>query len=99
MAREAFSDRLNRAMRNTGMTDEDLASAADITKSLINKYLHGTHLPGAVNLQALGFGLHLSLDWLMDCEMVRAVQTPRHIDTPDDLQLAIDTIGSEPCPQ
>ena len=75
-----FSERLKKARRKRGLTQEKLSELADLNQRLISKYEQGVILPGADNLQKLIVALGINADYFLlphaDLKEVPQVKDP-----------------------
>ena len=63
-----FSERLNLALKNTGISAAELSRKTGLSKSLISKYVHGTIEAGSTSLYLLAKALKADPVWLMGYE-------------------------------
>lgn len=60
-----FSDRLREALKESGLTQKDLAEKAGITEAAVSHYLKGDRLPRAAVASRIAYILGTSSDYLM----------------------------------
>lgn len=68
---ETFADRLRTAIRDSGKTQQEVADATEISKSLISSYLAGRFKARSTNLHILAYTLNVSEAWLMGYDVPR----------------------------
>ena len=61
-----FSDNLSAILKDTGMTQRDLAMETGLSEAAISNYVNGRKLPGPKALVNIAYALDRSLDELMD---------------------------------
>lgn len=66
MFKEEFARRLRKKIKHKGMSIEDFAIAAGISKQSLHKYLNGTSIPSAYVLMKISTTLNCSISELTD---------------------------------
>lgn len=62
---DSFKNRLIEAVEESGMSQVEIAAKANISKSLLNKYIKGVNQAGNHKLLSLARALRVSPVWLM----------------------------------
>lgn len=68
-----FTERLNNALADSGLTAADLARKSGINKGTISKYLHGGYIPKQSTIGILARALNVSPAWLLGFDVDKEV--------------------------
>ena len=60
-----FSERLNDAIRDSGISKKNLAKKVKISKNTLNNYANGYQVPNATILAKICTELKITSDWLL----------------------------------
>lgn len=90
MKNDLTAKRLQLALSNTNMNQQELANKSGVGKSSISQYKNGSHVPNRDNAEKLASVLNVEKLWLMgfDVEMEIA-----KYDSSDEYTKAVDQIG------
>ncbi len=90
MKNDLTAKRLQLALSNTNMNQQELANKSGVGKSSISQYMNGSHVPNRDNAEKLASVLNVEKLWLMgfDVEMEIA-----KYDSSDEYTKAVDQIG------
>lgn len=71
MKNELTAKRLQTALTNANMNQQELADKSGVSKSSISQYINGSHSPGNISAEKIGNVLKVEKLWLMgfDVEM------------------------------
>lgn len=90
MKNDLTAKRLQLALSNTNMNQQELANKSGVGKSSISQYMNGSHVPNRDNAEKLASVLNVEKLWLMgfDVEM----EITKH-DNSGEYTKAVDQIG------
>lgn len=90
MKNDLTAKRLQLALSNTNMNQQELANKSGVGKSSISQYMNGSHVPNRDNAEKLASVLNVEKLWLMgfDVEM----EIAKH-DSSGEYTKAVDQIG------
>jgi len=63
---ESFSEKLKKSLKNSKMTQEQLAKTTGISAAAISYYIKGVNTPRKATRQKLANALDVDADWLCD---------------------------------
>ena len=81
-----FKDRLNQALKSSGMTASELARQSGLDKGAISRYLKGEFVPKQDNVEALAKALHVRTTWLLCIDDEPEFKLPDSIKNSPDLK-------------
>ena len=65
---ENFSEKLTELLKDTQITQRELADAAGLSESSVSDYIHGRKMPGVKALTNIAYVFDVTFDELMDFE-------------------------------
>ena len=71
MKHEETARRLRLALSDAGISQQELADRAGISKTSVSQYVHGTHIPGNGKAGAMAEVLNCNPLWLMGFDVTR----------------------------
>ncbi len=74
MKHEETARRLREALLQSGMTQQELADKAGISKVSVSQYINGTHIPGNLKAGAMAEVLGCDPMWLMGIDIDEETQ-------------------------
>lgn len=90
-----FSDRLKSALQEKGLSASELSRLADIDRSLISKYIHGSKNPKIDNVRRIANVLYVSPEWLEGYNVDKTPQPVQLSPLENDLILTFRNCDAE----
>ena len=77
MKNELTAKRLQLALSNMGISQQELADKSGVSKASISQYVNGSHAPGNISAKKMGKVLNVESMWLMgfDVEMRKEISS------------------------